>query len=206
MFLFFMYNGFSVIIRGRKIEGDNMIKEVIVVEGKDDIAAVKKAVDAEVIAVNGYGINEDSMNKIREAAKRTGVIILTDPDHAGERIRRMIAKRVPDAKHAYIMREEGTKNGNVGVENADEESIIRALRNAKAVVEDKMLLFSTRDMVYFRLSGAKDSKRRRQIMGKALGIGYGNSSSFLSRLNSFKISKEEFEKAIESNFEGFKYE
>ncbi|HSR05493.1 MAG TPA: ribonuclease M5, partial [Proteiniclasticum sp.] len=161
-----------------------MIKEVIVVEGKDDISAVKKAVDAEVIAVNGYGINQDSMNKIREAAKRTGVIILTDPDHAGERIRRMIAKRVPDAKHAYIMREEGTKNGNVGVENADEESIIRALENAKAVVEEKILLFSTRDMVYFKLSGAKDSKLRRQIMGKALGIGYGNASSFLSRLNS----------------------
>ena len=183
-----------------------MIKEVIVVEGKDDISAVKKAVDAEVIAVNGYGINQDSMNKIREAAKRTGVIILTDPDHAGERIRRMIAKRVPDAKHAYIMREEGTKNGNVGVENADEESIIRALENAKAVVEEKILLFSTRDMVYFKLSGAKDSKLRRQIMGKALGIGYGNSSSFLSRLNSFKITKEEFEKAIESNFEEYKYE
>ncbi|NCC80246.1 MAG: toprim domain-containing protein, partial [Clostridia bacterium] len=67
-----------------------MIKEVIVVEGKDDISAVKKAVYAEVLAVHGYGINEDSMNKIREAAKRTGVIILTDPDHAGERIRRMI--------------------------------------------------------------------------------------------------------------------
>jgi len=201
-----MYNGFSVIIRGRNLEGDSMIKEVIVVEGKDDISAVKKAVDAEVIAVNGYGINQDSMDKIREAAKRTGVIILTDPDHAGERIRRMIAKRVPDAKHAYIMREEGTKNGNVGVENADKESIIRALENAKAVVEEKILLFSTRDMVYFKLSGAKDSKLRRQIMGKALGIGYGNSSSFLSRLNSFKITKEEFEKAIESNFEGYKYE
>jgi len=201
-----MYNGFSVIIRGRNLEGENMIKEVIVVEGKDDISAVKKAVDAEVIAVNGYGINQDSMNKIREAAKRTGVIILTDPDHAGERIRRMIAKRVPDAKHAYIMREEGTKNGNVGVENADKESIIRALENAKAVVEEKILLFSTRDMVYFKLSGAKDSKLRRQIMGKALGIGYGNSSSFLSRLNSFKITKEEFEKAIESNFEEYKYD
>ena len=201
-----MYNGFSVIIRGRNLEGEIMIKEVIVVEGKDDISAVKKAVDAEVIAVNGYGINQDSMNKIREAAKRTGVIILTDPDHAGERIRRMIAKRVPEAKHAYIMREEGTKNGNVGVENADAESIIRALKNAKAVVEEKILLFSTRDMVYFKLSGAKDSKLRRQIMGKALGVGYGNTSSFLSRLNSFKITKEEFEKAIENNFEEFKYD
>ena len=67
-----------------------MIKEVIVVEGKDDVSAVKKAVDAEVISVSGYGINKASMDKIKEASRRTGVIILTDPDHAGERIRRMI--------------------------------------------------------------------------------------------------------------------
>ncbi|NCC80573.1 MAG: DUF4093 domain-containing protein, partial [Clostridia bacterium] len=88
----------------------------------------------------------------------------------------------------------------------DAAAIIRALENAKAVVEDKVVLFSTRDMVFFKLSGAKDSKKRRQILGKALGIGYGNTSSFLSRLNSYRISKEEFEKAIVSNFEEFRYE
>ena len=32
-----------------------MIKEVIVVEGRDDITAVKQAVDAEMIAVGGFG-------------------------------------------------------------------------------------------------------------------------------------------------------
>jgi len=183
-----------------------MIKEVIVVEGKDDIAAVKKAVEAEVIAVNGYGINQESMMKIKEAARRTGVIILTDPDHAGERIRRMIAKRVPDAKHAYIMREEGTKNGNVGEENADSEAILRALASAKAVVEDLVVNFSSRDMMFFRLTGAPDSKRRRQVLGKALGIGYGNSSSFLSKLNTYRITRAEFEEALRNNFEEYKDE
>ena len=142
-----------------------MIKEVIVVEGKDDICAVKKAVEAEVIAVHGYGINENSINKIREAAKRTGVIVLTDPDHAGERIRRIISKRVPEVKHAYIMRSEGNKNGNIGVENASPEAIRRALENAKAVVEDKSTTFSSRDMVYFKLTGAVDSKERRRTVG-----------------------------------------
>jgi len=180
-----------------------MIKEVIVVEGKDDISAVKKAVEAEVIAVNGYGINKDSMDKIREAAMRTGVIILTDPDHAGERIRRMISKRVPDAKHAYIMREEGTKNGNIGVENANPKAILRALNSAKAAFEEKSVVFSARDMMFFKLTGAGDSKKRRQIMGKALGIGYGNSSSFLSKLNSFKITREEFEEALVRNFKEY---
>ena len=33
-----------------------MIKEVIVVEGRDDVTAVKRAVDAELISVSGFGI------------------------------------------------------------------------------------------------------------------------------------------------------
>ena len=63
-----------------------MIKEIIVVEGRDDVTAVKAAVDAEVIAVSGFGINKNTIDKIKEAQKRKGVIILTDPDFAGEKI------------------------------------------------------------------------------------------------------------------------
>jgi ribonuclease M5 len=62
-----------------------LIKEVIVVEGRDDITAVKRAVDAEVIAVGGFGINRKVIQRIQEAQKRKGVIVLTDPDFAGER-------------------------------------------------------------------------------------------------------------------------
>lgn len=62
-----------------------MIKEVIVVEGRDDITAVKRAVDAEVIAVGGFGINAKVINRMKEAQKRQGVIIFTDPDFAGEK-------------------------------------------------------------------------------------------------------------------------
>ena len=60
-----------------------MIKEVIVVEGRDDVTAVKKAVDSEVIPVGGFGINNKVIKRIKEAQKRQGVIVLTDPDFAG---------------------------------------------------------------------------------------------------------------------------
>ena len=79
-----------------------MIKEVIVVEGRDDITAVKQAVDAEVIAVGGFRINAKVIDRIKDAQKRKGVIVLTDPDFAGEKIRSIISKRVKGIKHAYI--------------------------------------------------------------------------------------------------------
>lgn len=174
-----------------------MIKEVIVVEGRDDIAAVKKAVQAEVIAVGGFGINKKVIDRIKEAQKRKGVIVFTDPDFAGEKIRGIISKRVKGIKHAYIAQEDGIKDGDIGVENAKPEVIIKALQNAKITLEEKKEFYNMQDMYYFKLTGQPDSKKRRLILGRVLGIGYGNSTQMVSRLNNYGISKEEFLNAIQ---------
>lgn len=174
-----------------------MIKEVIVVEGRDDIDAVKKAVDAEIIAVGGFGINAKVIERIKEAQKRKGVIVLTDPDFAGEKIRRIISKRVKGIKHAYIAKEDGLKDGDIGVENAKPEVILKALECAKVTKEEKTSFFDMQDMFYFKLTGDATSTARRRILGKILGIGYGNATQMISRLNNYGITKEEFSKAIE---------
>lgn len=173
-----------------------MIKEIIVVEGRDDVSAVKKAVDAEVISVSGFGINKQIIDKIKTAQERQGVIVLTDPDFAGEKIRRIITKRVKGVRHAYITQEEGTKDGDIGVENASPESIRRALEIAKCEVVERKDIYSSEDMVFFKLTGDDKSKERRTALGKILGIGYCNGAQFLKRLNSFGISKEEFIEGI----------
>ena len=174
-----------------------LIKEVIVVEGRDDVDAVKKALDAEIIAVGGFGINAKVIDRIKEAQKRKGVIVLTDPDFAGEKIRRIISKRVKGIKHAYISREDGTKDGDIGVENATPEVILRALEMAKITQQEKTEFYTMQDMFYFKLTGDKTSRERRETLGKILGIGYGNAAQMVSRLNNYGISKEEFSKAIE---------
>ncbi|ACA56823.1 ribonuclease M5 [Clostridium botulinum] len=173
-----------------------MIKEVIVVEGRDDITAVKRAVDAEMIAVGGFGINSKVIKKIREAQKRQGVIVLTDPDYAGEKIRKYICNRVKGVKHAYISQEEGTKEDDIGVENANPEAIIRALNLAKCEVKQERKEFDMNDMIFFKLTANEESKERREKLGMTLGIGYCNTNQFIKRLNNFGITKEEFIKAI----------
>lgn len=178
------------------IGGVKMIKEVIVVEGRDDVTAVKRAVDAEVIAVGGFGINKRVIDRIKEAQKRQGVIVLTDPDFAGDKIRKIISKRVPDAKHAYISQKDGTKEGDIGVENASPETILRALENAKVEVKEKRDEFDIQDMIFFKLTGDTNSKERRDTLGKELGIGYCNSSQFIGRLNNYGIGREEFIEAL----------
>lgn len=174
-----------------------MIKEVIVVEGRDDITAVKRAVDAEMIAVGGFGINKKVIDKIKEAQKRRGVIVLTDPDFAGDKIRKIIAKRVPGIKHAYISREDGTRDDDIGVENAEPHVIIEALEKAKCEVAEKREYFNIDDMIFFKLTGDPLAKKRRQDLGKILGIGYANANAFIGKLNNYGITRDEFIKAVE---------
>lgn len=173
-----------------------MIKEVIVVEGRDDITAVKRAVEAEMIAVGGFGINAQVINKIKEAQKRCGVIVFTDPDFAGEKIRRIISKRVQGVKHAYIAQKDGIKDGDIGVENASPEIILKALENAKFEVAEKRDYFNIDDMIYFRLTADSKAKERRELLGKELGIGYANTAQFITKLNNYGVDREEFIKAV----------
>lgn len=77
------------------------IKEIIVVEGKDDTVAIKRAIDADTIETNGSAINEETLRKIELAAEKRGVIIFTDPDFPGEKIRKTITDRIPNCKHAF---------------------------------------------------------------------------------------------------------
>lgn len=173
-----------------------MIKEVIVVEGKDDVAAVKKAVDAEIICTSGFGLNTKILGRIKSAAERCGIIILTDPDYAGEKIRRTVSKHVPGAKHAFIPRDKATKGGDIGVENASPEAIREALSKVKTEVSSDRKEFTTGDLMKWHLTGGENSAARRDIVGRELGIGYGNSKQFLNRLNRYGITREEFMSAV----------
>ncbi|MDR7869662.1 MAG: ribonuclease M5 [Tissierellaceae bacterium] len=174
-----------------------MIKEVIVVEGKDDITAVKAAIDAEVIATNGFGYKRGFVETLKKISERRGIIILTDPDYAGEQIRRDLSKHIKNSKHAFLPQGKALKKGDIGVENATKEDIIAAINKARPSNIEKQILFSKEDLIEFGLSGGPDSRNRRDILGEILGIGYANSKQFLNRLNNFGVTREEFLRAIE---------
>lgn len=173
------------------------IQELIVVEGVDDVDAVKKAVQAEVLPVHGFAVkSQKTLEKIRFASERIGVIVLTDPDHAGQTIRDTIEKAVPGIKHAYISRKEGTRKDNIGVENATPQAIRAALEKARFKMIEEPETFTLEDMDRYGLSGAAGSKERRQDLGQILRIGYGNTKQFLARLNHFGITRAELEDAV----------
>ncbi len=168
------------------------IKQIIVVEGRDDERAVRSAVNAQVIRTSGYGICKETWDRIDRAIRGPGIIIFTDPDNAGELIRNRIKKRYPLALHAYLTCNEAKRGEDIGIENASPQSIRQALGKARCEEKDKKDTFTVRDLAYFGLEGSSGSRERRARLGFSLGIGYGNAKTFLQRLNSYGITREEF--------------
>ncbi len=168
------------------------IKETIVVEGVDDKSAVLAAVDANIICTHGYGISKSTLKAIETAGKTCGVIVFTDPDHAGAKIREKVLSVAPNAKQAFLTRKQAYKDGDIGIENAKPEDIISALKAASASVggNDR---FTMADMDRLGLSGQPDSAKRREELGARLGIGGGNAKCFLKKLNFMNIDIKDIE-------------
>jgi ribonuclease M5 len=174
-----------------------MIKEVIVVEGKDDITAVKAALECEAIATNGFGYKKELVETLKALGERRGIIILTDPDYAGERIRKDLSSKIKNCKHAFLPQGKALKKGDIGVENASSEDIIEAIRKAHPHKVERTNQFTKEDLIDFGLTGGEDSRNRREKLGEILGIGYVNGKQLLNRLNNFGITREEFLEAVE---------
>lgn len=175
-----------------------MLKEVLIVEGKSDTAAVKRALDAECIETGGFHFNKRTLQNIAAAYKKRGIIILTDPDSAGENIRNFLTKKFPLAKHAYIPRDEATANDDIGVEQASPESIRRALSKVRTLEINPREEFTAAEMVAYKLAGGVDSSKLRDKVGAALGVGYGNVKTFVRRLNNYGVTRQEFMEALKN--------
>lgn len=174
------------------------IEEIIVVEGRDDTQAVKKAVDCETIETHGFGMPDDMWKSLDTAYRNKGLVILTDPDHAGDGIRKRIKERYPDCKEAFLPRSKAMKGKDVGVENASPEDIREALSKVRERKEETGESQKVTGKAFDEagLSGAPESRKRREMLADTLGVAYGNAKALLERINAFGITEEEFNEAV----------
>ena len=173
-----------------------MIKEVLVVEGKMDVVAIDKAVEADCIITEGFNLKPQALDSIAKAYQKRGIIIMTDPDSAGERIRRFLTKRFPEAKHAYIPKEDATANNDLGIEQASPEAIRTAIAKERTKDWEPTNNFTGADLLRAGISGSPAASEKRAKLGAVLGIGYANAKTFLQRLNHYGITRQEFQQAV----------
>ncbi|WP_170005966.1 ribonuclease M5 [Bacillus fonticola] len=175
------------------------LQEIIVVEGKDDTKRIKLAVNADTIETNGSAIGEEVLERIRLAQETRGVIIFTDPDTPGQKIRHVVSQAVPGCKHAFLAKEQAIEKygRGVGVEHASVEAIRQALQGAHSTAERAHGEISRDDLLYAGLLAGPGARNRREALGRELRIGYANGKQLHKRLAMFQIPKQRFLEALE---------
>ncbi len=167
------------------------IKEIIVVEGRDDTNRVKEAVECDTFETNGSAITKKKIDRLKILAKNRGLIVLTDPDYAGKRIRNIIERAIPTAKHAYISNKKAVdKKGKIGIEAASKEDIILALEKCYTPLEEKKCDISNDLLIDLGLVGGATSKILRENLCEELNIEYTNAKQLLNKLNMYGITRE----------------
>jgi ribonuclease M5 len=175
-----------------------VISELVVVEGLHDKQAVDAAVKADIWIIGGDRIASRFLQELERAAKLRGVIILTDPDGPGERIRRRIEERIPNCKHAFLQKSEALGEGRVGVEFASPESIRAALLSVRDPqnISIQEQVFTLLDLRNTGLAGGVGAAEKRAKVGERLRIGYANAKAFVRKLNVLRITRDEWNEAL----------
>ena len=164
------------------------IEPVIIVEGRYDKNKIKQIFDTVVLETAGFGIFKDKEKAalIRRMAQTRGILVLTDPDHAGFLIRGYLKNIAAEGKvyHAYIPDRLGkekrkahpSQEGKLGVEGVTEEEIIQAVRrsgvamNGEKETREEEKPVTKADLYALGLSGGPDSKEKRRLLLKKLDL------------------------------------
>ena len=169
---------------------------IIVVEGLHDKIRVESILpDANIITTNGSEISEGTIELIKKLSKANEIIIFTDPDSPGEKIRNQISLAVPNALHAFLRKKDAiSKNKKkVGIEHASKECILESLSHLYSN-QGQADTISLVDIYDLGLMGMPHSGDLRDRISEELNIGKPNAKTFLKRINMLQIKKEELEK------------
>ena len=187
------------------------VEQAIVVEGKYDKIKLESIIDATIVVTNGYGIFKDreKLELIRFYARKKGIIILTDSDGAGFKIRGFLKGSVPEGsiKNVYIpdifgkekRKVKPSAEGKLGVEGIKKELIVEAFRKAginfvseEGAEKTERNPVTRTDIYEAGLTGTPDSSEKRKKLLKKLGLPERLSTSGMLETLNTMMSAEEF--------------
>lgn len=189
------------------------LKEALIVEGKYDKIKLSSLTDALIITTDGFGVfkNKEKIALIKSLAENQGVIILTDSDSAGFKIRsyikgftqkgKIINIYIPEIFGKEKRKTEPSKEGKLGVEGMSADILRNALVKAGVVTDgseaeekikwaDKIRLFDD------GFIGADNSEEKRRRLLKELKLPSLLSSNALIEVLNAMFTPEEYEKAV----------
>ncbi len=189
----------------------------LVVEGKYDQIKLSRLVDALIITTDGFRIfrNPEKLAYLRALAKKDGLIILTDSDAAGFKIRGYLKGTVPSQKLIQLYTPDifgkerrkaaPSKEGKLGVEGIGDQLLVDAFIRAGVVVGERgasepleAMALSKADLFSLGLSGRPESAARRRRLQALLQLPAHMSAGALLQYLNHSCAREDFLKALKS--------
>lgn len=159
------------------------IKYPILVEGKYDRLALLNVIEGQILTTEGFGIfkKKEKLALLRALAKKTPIIVLTDPDGAGKLIRSHITSALPKDRviPLYVPQIEGKEKrkqapsaaGFLGVEGQESELLYQLFAPFAAdapIGADNPLCKA--DFYADGLTGTPDCASRRAALAATFGL------------------------------------
>lgn len=190
------------------------LKQAVIVEGKYDKIKLSSIVDALIITTDGFSVfkNKEKIALIKRLAEKDGVIVLTDSDSAGFKIRNYIKGCTKNGKitNIYIpdifgkekRKAAPSKEGKLGVEGIPSQILIEAFEKAGVIIDNddrKQKEAVTRIRLFDDgLIGQANSDEKRKKLLKALSLpSLLSTGAMLEVLNSM-FTLEEYAEAVKS--------
>ena len=190
------------------------INETVIVEGKYDKIKLSGILDTVIIETDGFAIFKDKEKQqlIRFLSEKRGIIIMTDSDSAGFKIRSFIngITKSENIKNVYIpdvygkekRKTEMSKEGKLGVEGISTELIMSALQKAGVFCSENEKQegreITRTDFFEDGISGRDNSSEIRKNLAKSLGLPERISSSALLKIINSYMTYDEYKNAINS--------
>ncbi len=187
------------------------IKQAVIVEGKYDKIKLSAILDAVIIETDGFKIFKDKGKQllIRKLAETCGILILTDSDSAGFKIRSFISGTVTagNITHAYIPDILGkerrkispSKEGKLGVEGVPSSVILEALTQAGIACEEtteKSRKITKNDLYEDEITGKKNSRQIKADLLKYLELPERISTNSLMQILNVFMTYDEYKRAV----------
>lgn len=164
------------------------LQETVIVEGNNDCAAVRRAVSALILQTRGLAAIHQDLDLWAPFAAHGGLVILTDPDGPGRRLRDHITARFPQALQAQLPAADCRgPHGRLGVQFAPPEAIRAALTAAGCHRRQAPPTDTLAALIASGLGGGPAGKQGRRRLCTALGIPMASAPHLAAYLNALDL-------------------
>ena len=170
----------------------NYYDGIIVVEGRGDEAFLSSFIDSIYVVTNGFELNKKDIDFLKSIKDKNKIIVLTDSDDAGLKIRQRIEEEIPGCVNIVADINECNKNGKHGIAESNKKHILSLFKGKLTLVKEEKTCVKSSELYGLGLN----NKNKRNELCEKLRLGNCNFKTMIKRINYKQIDLKQIMECI----------